>query len=217
MSEHPAQQPPYQQQQQQQQGAPWPGPQVAYPPQHVQQAPFKPLPDLARGYLSLRSFAQPVFGIVFPCVGLFVIGAYGIALAALSGLVGVSLMTALIGWLCMAGGVATSTLIVRRMVKNFLAAGSYIAALLWIGLVLPSIGFVLITIAPLMTQYPAAGISVNGLPMIGLFIVCVILVPVTGLSQAMSVRRVERTYGTAGASALWALQQGQLANEHAHL
>lgn len=214
------QQPSHQQPSHQQPGAGWVGQQPTHQPaqgHYPQQVAPKPLPDLARGYLSLRAFTQPALGIIFPVLGVFLIGAYGIGISALSGVAGVSLMVALIGWLCMVGGVVTSAVVVRHMVANFLAAGNQFSVLLWLGLLLPCLGFVLMLIAPLTTRYPLAGASTNGLPMLGLFIVCIILVPASGLSQALSVRRVERAYGPAGVAALWALQQGQLAREPEYL
>ncbi|UTX54212.1 hypothetical protein [Leucobacter aridicollis] len=191
------------------------------PPQQGAPAPPvvvpKPLPDLARGYLSLVSLTRPLFTVVFPCVALILIGAYGIGVAALTGVAGPSLMLAVIGWLCMIASVVTSGVTVRGMVRHFPGAGSSVGALLWFGLVLPSIGFLLILVAPVVAPFTATGGLTNGLPMLGLFIVGVLLVPAAGLGQALSVRRLELGYGKQGVTALWALQQGQLAEEHRYL
>ncbi|GAA1327906.1 hypothetical protein ACFSWE_11630 [Leucobacter albus] len=186
--------------------------QQAQQAQQAQPAPT-PLPDLARGYQSLVKITQPMFGVAIPCVGLFMIGAYGIGIAAFAGLAGLSLMVALIGWLCMVGGVVMGIANARKMVRDYAASGAQFSTLLWLGLILPSFGFVLLILAPLTSRYPLVG-GTNSLPLIGLFIVCVLLVPATGLTQALAVRRVEREYGAAGVTALWSLQQGQLAREH---
>lgn len=209
--------PPTPQPQYQPPGSGWVGQPPAQHVQHVQPVSAKPLPDLARGYLSLRAFTQPALGIVFPVLGVFFIGLYSVAIAALSGFAGLSLMLTFVGWLCMVAGVVSGAVIVRRMVTNFVAAGSRFSGLLWLGLLLPCLGFVLMLVAPFMTRYPQLQATTNGLPVLGLFIVCVILVPASGLAQSLNVRRVEREYGPAGVAALWALQQGQLAREPEYL
>lgn len=194
-----------------------PPPTQAQAPGYPRQVAPKPHPDLARGYQSLVAFTQPLLSVVFPVLGLFLIGVYGLGLGAWAGLAGPSLMLAFIGWLCIVGGVVTSGAIVRRMVKDFVRSGSYFSALLWLGIVLPSFGLILILISPLASPYAITSGSLNGFPMLGLFVVCVILTPLVGLTQAMSVRRVERGFGSAGVSALWAFQQGNLSREHQYL
>lgn len=199
--------------------------QPVYPTQQPRQAPApgrasaqpRPLPDLARGFHSVVGLTHPVIGIVIPCVALFLIGAYGIGLAALAGLAGVSLMICLIGWLCLLAGVITSALSVRRMVANYPAAGSQFSVLLWLGLVLPTCGFLLMVIAPIVSPYTYLSGASNAMPMLGLFIIGIALVPAAGLAQAYSVRSLERSHGQAGISALWALQQGQVSREHEYL
>lgn len=197
---------------------PQPYPKFQPPPQGQPAAAApKPLPDLARGYLSLVMLTRPMFSVVFPTIALILIGAYGIGIAALSGVAGPSLMLAVIGWLCMIASVVTSALTVRGMVRHFPGSGRSVNALLWLGLVLPSVGFLLMIIAPTLSPFAATVGVTNGLPMLGLFIVGIVLVPAAGIGQALNIRRIELGYGQAGVTALWALQQGQLAEEHRHL
>lgn len=158
-----------------------------------------------------------MLGIVLPCIALFFIAVYALGFSAISGVTFGGIGASLLGLLCLLASVATSALTVRRMVRNYASAGRQFASLIWLGLVLPAIGYVLITIGPLSSTVSSSVVSTNGAPTLVLFVLGVLLIPTTALTHALNVRRIERSYGAEGFAALWALQQGQLTREYEYI